>query len=402
MCGIVGVAGKINYDTIKVFDTLLDLDTTRGSHSTGIVSINSRNEKFILKNLGTPWDLRELKGYNKATTLNSLLIIGHNRYATKGKVNKFNAHPFEFSKITGVHNGTLNNSKNLKDWKKFEVDSENLYYHMNENGVEDTISKLDGAFALSWVDEDNKTLNFIRNKERPLKYCYSKDGNTLFWASEEWMLTVACGKNNVKIEKINDFEENILYTFKIIENDNFNNFKIVVKPTIKKLKVLEKNTLHIKRTLNNKVENINTSGESERVKFYIHGESKDSKLNKLFGDFLFGVTEDDNQHFVKLHPTRNTKKWKELLESVNLFSGEYKSVYNIDGNKYLTIDLRTLREEDDVYNTEISDNTEKKYCSWCIGEIKIEDNKHLEIQGSTETVYLCEDCSEIEELKDLI
>src|SRR3546814_8848521 len=40
----------------------------------------------------------------------SLAFVGHNRFATKGKVNDLNAHPFHYGNIVGAHNGTLEKS----------------------------------------------------------------------------------------------------------------------------------------------------------------------------------------------------------------------------------------------------------------------------------------------------
>ena len=58
---------------------------------------------------------------------------------------------------------------------------------MATNGLDDTISKLDAAFALVWVNREEKTLNFIRNKERPLAFA-RLDNGAFVWASEREML----------------------------------------------------------------------------------------------------------------------------------------------------------------------------------------------------------------------
>src|SRR3546814_3056993 len=97
-----------------------------------------------------------------------LMLFGHNRAATKGAVNQENAHPFNHGDIVGCHNGTLYNVTNLDDHKDFKVDSENIFYDMSRNGAKATIAKLQGAFALCWYDESNRTVNLVRNSQRPM------------------------------------------------------------------------------------------------------------------------------------------------------------------------------------------------------------------------------------------
>src|SRR3546814_9081479 len=53
--------------------------------------------------------------------------------------------------------------------------SENIFYDMSRNGAKATIAKLQGAFALCWYDESNRTVNLVRNSQRPMYYAYTKD-----------------------------------------------------------------------------------------------------------------------------------------------------------------------------------------------------------------------------------
>jgi hypothetical protein len=56
-----------------------------------------------------------------------------------------------------------------------------------------------GAWALTWYDKLDGTLNFLRNDKRPLYYCYSEDKCTIAWASELDMLSYALRRRNKKI-----------------------------------------------------------------------------------------------------------------------------------------------------------------------------------------------------------
>jgi hypothetical protein len=136
--------------------------------------------------------------------------IGHNRYKTTGAVNRANAHPFEVLDengdvlLVGAHNGTLDNKfeieRQTKD--KYDTDSEALFNLMVEKpNVKAAIGELRGAWSLVWWDATTDTLNFLRNKERPMTYAYTKDRKAIVWASEPWMIINACRRNGVELEQ---------------------------------------------------------------------------------------------------------------------------------------------------------------------------------------------------------
>jgi len=58
-----------------------------------------------------------------------------------------------------------------------------------------------GAWALVWWDKGEETLNFLRNKERPLWIAFTKSNDTLFWASELWMLEGVLRRNGVEYKE---------------------------------------------------------------------------------------------------------------------------------------------------------------------------------------------------------
>jgi predicted glutamine amidotransferase len=198
MCGIVGIAGNLAYGDEAIFRKLLVYDYFRGPDSTGIAVVDGLQEKVeILKTPSHPFDLMDMRKFNSMVNpFASSAFIGHNRAATLGKVNTANAHPFREEHIVGVHNGTLSLSsfKELKTklGEEFEVDSQAIFAAIAKFGVEETIPMLQGAWALVWFDLKTKTLNFIRNKERPLWYAYSDKLDKIYWASEYLMIGLAC------------------------------------------------------------------------------------------------------------------------------------------------------------------------------------------------------------------
>jgi hypothetical protein len=217
MCGLVGCAGRIYKKEEDIFQTLLELDTIRGPHSTGIATYyDARKDKVSLaKSVGTPWDLYDSKVFDNIIHKGTQrIMLGHNRFATRGAITAANAHPFIVGHLLGAHNGTVDKSK-LDDHEMFDVDSENIYHHMTNHGWEGTIGKLDGPFALVWFDMEEHSLHFCRNKERPLWYTFSKDKKTLFWASEPWMLRVALIRNGEDYDEIHEVEPSKVYEWRI-------------------------------------------------------------------------------------------------------------------------------------------------------------------------------------------
>lgn len=199
MCGLVGVAGNIGVKEDKILKTLLILDAVRGIDSTGIAAVPKNGDVRVVKQIGNPYELFDTRGFAPAMNRSNRAIIGHNRFATQGEVNRKNAHPFDFDTLVGTHNGTLRNKYKLLNSGNYKVDSENLFHHIEEEGLESFLRVVDGAYALVWWDKLNDTLNFLRNKERPLWIVKSLDGRTMFWASERWMLDIAIGREDVKI-----------------------------------------------------------------------------------------------------------------------------------------------------------------------------------------------------------
>lgn len=196
MCGHVGIAGKLEFRDEATFKRLLLLDFFRGPDSTGVAVLKNDGNCKVVKMASHPLDLFDAKKYGEAITgYNSAVFMGHNRLATKGKVNAVNAHPFVYDHIVGCHNGTLT----TESWRALEklsgettdVDSQAIFAAIAAVGIEETVKHLDGAWALVWIDTEEGTLNFLRNKEREFWMAYAKDFDKIFWASEWPMIRAA-------------------------------------------------------------------------------------------------------------------------------------------------------------------------------------------------------------------
>ncbi len=242
MCGLVGVAGHLLFKDEFTMKRLLLADYFRGTDATGMAAIRSNGDAVVAKLGSGPIDLFYDERFKAALNGNaSRAFIGHNRAATRGEKNTANAHPFQIDHITGAHNGTLclRSIHNLEEelGEKYSVDSKLLFAAIAKLGVKKAISLCiegkeyhTGAWALVWYDQKENSLNFLRNKHRPLFMAWEKDFNRLFWASEWWMIREAmessasgyelyteAGKEKGQRVGYFSFEENVHYKFDLDE-----------------------------------------------------------------------------------------------------------------------------------------------------------------------------------------
>jgi asparagine synthetase B (glutamine-hydrolysing) len=201
MCGIIGAFGDIDFNVQHAVEDLLQMDVIRGPHSTGMCIVgNPAHAPVVIKDIGGPEVILGHPTYDANVKFANILMLGHNRFATTGKVKRQNAHPFRSKHITLVHNGTLINQTYLETDKKFETDSEAITYAIAKEGVDFAWKNLDGAATLVWWNKDDSTLNILRNHQRPLHFMYTKDRDCIIWASEAWMLRGVCARRGIKIE----------------------------------------------------------------------------------------------------------------------------------------------------------------------------------------------------------
>lgn len=235
MCGLVGVFGNTLGEKENVmFNTLLDLDVTRGVHSTGvalgIVNKNKEDKFIIAKRMGRPALLRTKYPYlfNAAGFLTeevqqkAFALIGHNRHATKGAVNDLNAHPFHCGRFIGAHNGTIREGEDtfLNNYETDgETDSEKLYAALDakDGDIEEVFKEIKGAAALSFFDFISGRLFLYRNKDRPLFYLENVSSHNVIYASERWMLEGAVKRAKAEtaypVSKITELPVNTLLSF---------------------------------------------------------------------------------------------------------------------------------------------------------------------------------------------
>ena len=198
---------------------------TRGEDSAGAFMVPSADPHSVewVKKAGEPFHLlyhKDFKDLFERTDKGGRVLVGHNRYATKGSVSDANAHPFNVGPITLVHNGTIHSGLNYP--KGIDVDSHALAHALAEEGIE-VFSKINGAFACVWHDARTGHLHIAKNYERPLSMIESY--GTYFFASEAPMLLWLFHRNQSgyynNYKKFNSVEikNNKLYTFNLTADD---------------------------------------------------------------------------------------------------------------------------------------------------------------------------------------
>ena len=186
MCGIVGYIGK-NDCTSILLEALSKLEY-RGYDSAGIAVFE--NGKIITeKSKGELESLR--KKLSKKGTPVGKCGIGHTRWATHGEPSDINSHPHGNKRVTIVHNGIIENYKQLKEFLEengYEFESETdtetvaklLDFYYEGDPVETiikVISEIKGSYALGIIFKDFPETIFAVRKDSPLIIGLGKEEN---------------------------------------------------------------------------------------------------------------------------------------------------------------------------------------------------------------------------------
>jgi len=144
VCGIVGYVGSREAQGILT-GGLRRLEY-RGYDSAGIVTLDRNNQATLLRSNGKVAELDLLVGKSNST---DGVGIGHTRWATHGEPSERNAHPHQAGDIYLVHNGIIENYKELKT---------ELKHH---KFVSDTDTEVLAALIDSFYVEDTKLIDAV-------------------------------------------------------------------------------------------------------------------------------------------------------------------------------------------------------------------------------------------------
>lgn len=216
MCGITGIINPSKFykkDMKKAACEMVFADTLRGRDSTGMFSV--KDNRVDWRKIALPayefLNLDSVTGFINGLN-DASFIVGHNRASTSGKSITKNAHPFECGHITLVHNGTVFQQGLLDKTKDMEVDSNMIAHTIYKRGIDYTAPKITGGHSLVWFDSKEKTLNFLRNSERPMWILETND--LIFFASEYGIARWIALRNGFEPLKTYATKEHVLYSIK--------------------------------------------------------------------------------------------------------------------------------------------------------------------------------------------
>lgn len=175
MCGIVGYIGK--KDAQNVLISGLRRLEYRGYDSSGVVTLGS--DALLLRAKGKVAELESLAEQNSR---DDTVGIGHTRWATHGVPAENNAHPHKAGDIYLVHNGIIENYKELKSELKShkfvsETDSEVLAALIDsfygdggtlEAAVIQALQLVEGTYGIAVVSTREPEQIVVARKGSPL------------------------------------------------------------------------------------------------------------------------------------------------------------------------------------------------------------------------------------------
>jgi glucosamine--fructose-6-phosphate aminotransferase (isomerizing) len=178
MCGIVGILGK-GPVAEQLVDALKRLEY-RGYDSAGVATV----ENGQLGRRRAEGKLRNLEELLKRSPLQGSTGIGHTRWATHGKPTEANAHPHATDLVAVVHNGIIENFRELKeeliaDGAVFtsDTDTEVIAHLITREmktsndpvrAVYHALRRLRGAFALAMIFAGYNDLMIVARQGSPL------------------------------------------------------------------------------------------------------------------------------------------------------------------------------------------------------------------------------------------
>ncbi|MBB4041536.1 glucosamine--fructose-6-phosphate aminotransferase (isomerizing) [Microvirga flocculans] len=184
MCGIVGIIGKTPVAP-QIVEALKRLEY-RGYDSAGVATL----EGGRLERRRAEGKLRNLEARLSDAPLSGVIGIGHTRWATHGKPNETNAHPHATDRLAVVHNGIIENFRELKTGLeakgiRFETETDTevvaqlVTYEIRQGrppieAVAVTLPRLRGAFALGFLFSGEEDLLIGARHGAPLAIGYGE------------------------------------------------------------------------------------------------------------------------------------------------------------------------------------------------------------------------------------
>ncbi len=410
MCGIVGIfTVKTGFGNDDYFKNGLYASALRGADATGLLKVGTDNTTLIYKKPVCSSDFLQLSTVFKILATPATLLLGHCRAATLGNKHALEAaHPFQEGNIIGVHNGTLTQWERRYKDRDMISDSHYIIKRIDTIGIKETVADLQGAFTIVYWDIKEKTLNIIRNEERPIIISYNKSRGLVMFASEIAILDFAAKRAGITLDKSGK-EQNAFWT---ADPGSLFTYSNSINPKIEKLAIKESYkpfkaghsiykedyyTAPLSKILTNKemedynlpigkkvlvsftsfsqyyssgmlhTATMNTSGKFPRVKYY-HGGGTGAPIEEFM--------------------------YKAIIERAYLSGGTMELIVKDvqKTNKAIPKKMGSLRGPDGIYvSRKIWYRLTKEGCGLCGGAISTADEKDIKWMDSQP---LCLTCSE--------
>ncbi len=191
MCGIIGFTGYADAKKVMI-DGLTALEY-RGYDSAGIAFFEENGIK-TLKTIGKVSVLADKVAKERETKASeSTCGIGHTRWATHGGVTDTNAHPHTSGKVTLIHNGIIENYRELelrlKETGRIPVSQtdteiaalliDSLYDGDAIKTIKKAVELLEGAYAFCIMFADQPDVIYSLRNSSPLVACHTKEGSII-------------------------------------------------------------------------------------------------------------------------------------------------------------------------------------------------------------------------------
>ena len=196
MCGIVGILGREPVAE-RLVEALKRLEY-RGYDSAGIATL----EGGKLTRRRAQGKLRNLEAVLREDMLRGTIGIGHTRWATHGRPTETNAHPHATRKVAVVHNGIIENFRELREELRgrghvfaTETDTEVVAHLVTDaldrgltpaEAVAVSLPRLKGAFALAFLFDGQENLLIGARQGAPLAVGYGQgdEAGTMYLGSD--------------------------------------------------------------------------------------------------------------------------------------------------------------------------------------------------------------------------
>ncbi|MBR9824360.1 MAG: glutamine--fructose-6-phosphate transaminase (isomerizing) [Alphaproteobacteria bacterium] len=178
MCGIVGIVGA-SMVSGRLLDGLRRLEY-RGYDSAGLAVVDGG----ALQRRRAEGKIVNLENAVSENPCDGVIGIAHTRWATHGKPTTENAHPHQAGKVVIVHNGIIENFRELREELSSnghtfasETDSE-VIAHLIQDGLNQGLSmkeafaaslnRMRGAYAIAAINEDQPDQIYAAREGSPL------------------------------------------------------------------------------------------------------------------------------------------------------------------------------------------------------------------------------------------